>query len=161
MIKSPLSKPPVTVKSEPSPIPVPAFDLGSLVIGNDAVTLNGLLTGGEVTVLDSAHNPIGGGFATGSSNSTHIDPPLTAADVYARQKLCGAPSAEVQGTPSSNLRAPVLVPPICEGAQHVLIRDTVINANVVLRDNDKGEPIGYGGAVPGDLILAVGGNVRL
>jgi hypothetical protein len=52
-----------------------------------------------------------------------------------------------------------VVEPICEGAQYVAIRDTVINATVVVFKNNT--IVGYGGAGQGTVVLGLGGGQRL
>jgi hypothetical protein len=157
-LKSPESDP-VSVKPAPNPVPSPAVDPQSLVVGNDAVVLTNLCCGAEVTVLDNG-TAVGGGYATGSANWCPISSPLLAnSKISAVQDLCVAslPSDEVE--PKGQLRAPVVVGPICEGARFVIIRETTVNANVVLFRG--GQIIGYGGAMPGDLVIGIGGNAHL
>jgi hypothetical protein len=149
-IKSPESNP---VQVKPAPRPVPAPSVGNVVIGNDKVDLYGLLVGAKVKVYDRA-TVVGGGAATGSANWCPIDPPISSASVItATQKLCNITSnPSSPGEITKILKAPTVVGPICDGAHHVVIRNTVINSTVFVTRN--GAIVGYGGAVSGDLILA-------
>lgn len=151
-IKSPESNP---VMVKPAPRPIQAPEVGDVIIGNDTVDLYGLYVGAIVQVYDNG-NSVGGGAATGSANWCPIDPPISNNSVItATQKLCeGNTSIESEpGDVVKVLRAPMVVGPICDGALHVVIRDTVINANVFVTSN--GAIVGYGGAVAGDLILGI------
>lgn len=157
-LKSPESDP-VLVKPAPNPVPSPSVDPNSLVPGNDAVVLANLYCGAGVTVFDHGAS-VGGGYATESANWCSISPPLqTSSMISAVQTLCTAskPSEEVR--PTGKLEAPVVLGPICEGTRFVIVRKTTVNANVVLLCG--GKIIGYGGAVLGDLVLGIGGNVQL
>jgi hypothetical protein len=149
---------PVTVKAAPNPVPAPQVDAASLIPGNDTVTLTGLLVGAGAEIFDGGGSVSKGRVATGGANWFPIDPPLTgSSSITATQELCGnvsPPSDPV--TPKGELPAPVVVGPICDGARFVVIRNTIVNATVVLMRN--GSIVGYGGAVPGDLILALGGG---
>jgi hypothetical protein len=155
---SPMSDP-VAVKPDPQPLPSPTVDTSSLVVDNDAVTLRDLYVGAEVQVLSNGAG-IGGGFATASTNWVPVNPAIQLnAGIKANQELCGPPSPDSpEVKPTSELQAPRVLGPICQGSQYAIIRDTVINANVVLFRN--GAVVGYGGAVPGDLILALGGGAH-
>lgn len=150
----------VTVKAAPVPTPAPAVDAASLIVGNDAVTLTGLLVGAGVEVTDRGAG-VGGGYATGATNWCPIQPPLGAASqVRATQELCGHVSASSgMVKPEGRLPAPTIVGPICAGTQFVIVRDTVVNATVVVLAN--GTPVAYGGAGPGDVVLALGGGASL
>ena len=156
--ESPLSDP-VTVKGAPTPTPPPQVDPNSLYAGNDAVVLTNLLVGAIVTVYDNGV-AVGAGGANASANWCPIDPPLHAGSVVtAVQELCGNPSVPSDpARPEGELTAPVVVAPICRGAQFAVIQGTVINANVVLFRN--GAIAGYGGAVAGELVLALGGGAK-
>lgn len=156
-ITSPVSDP-VVVKPEPNPVQSPVLDPASLIVGNETVTLNNLYVGAGVEVSSNG-TQIGGGFATGPSNWTGINPPLEAgATITAQQKLCALSPVSEPGEPTTDLRAPKVLSPICAGSQYVIIRDTVIGANVVLFRN--GTIVGYAGGVPGDLIMAMGGGAK-
>jgi hypothetical protein len=156
-ITSPVSDA-VVVKPEPNPVQSPVLDPASLIVGNETVTLNNLYVGAEVNVSSNS-TQIGGGFATGPSNWTAINPPLEAgASITAQQKLCAVSPVSESAEPTTDLRAPKVLEPICAGSQYVIIRDTVIGANVVLFRN--GTIVGYAGGVPGDLIMAMGGGAK-
>ena len=147
-IKSPPSDP-VTVKPEPNPLQAPGVDSGSLIVGNDTVTLYNLYTGAEALIADGGSPVSSGWFATGSANWFPISSPLTTGSVItAQQRLCGPASPPSDpGKPTGKLAAPEVLAPICEGQQYALVRDTKINANVMLRRN--GGLGGYSGASPG------------
>jgi hypothetical protein len=152
---------PVIVQSAPSPTPPPRVDPGSLIAGNDVVTLTELLVGAGVEIFDNGSSVLSGWLANASANWFPVSPPLKATSlVTATQELCGNvsnPSDPVP--PAGELTAPVVVGPICEGARFVLVRRTTINATVVVLRN--GSPVAYGGAAPGDVVLALGGNAAL
>lgn len=154
-IKSPLSDP-LTVSSAPSPLPTPSVQKSSLVVGNDAVVVEKLFVGAAIDITDH-HVHIGGGLATASVNKGAVSPRLKAtSSVQAAQELCEKSGFSNPETPSTTLPAPIIVPPVCRGSHYATIRNTIINANVVLFRN--GFPAGYGGAVLGDLVLALGGG---
>jgi hypothetical protein len=156
-IKSPPSDP-VTVKPEPNPLQAPGVDSGSLVVGNDTVTLYNLYTGAEALIADGGSPVSSGWFATGPANWFPISSPLTGSSVItAQQRLCGPaspPSDPVK--PTGDLAAPEVLAPICEGQQYALVRGTKINANVMLLRN--GGNGGYSGAAPGDVPVFLGGG---
>lgn len=151
----------VTVQAAPAPIPTPHPDVNSLIPGNDTVTLTSLLVGAGVQIFDGGAAVSTGWYATGDANYFPISPPLSASSsITAIQELCGkgsAPSDPVH--PQGQLGALIVVGPICAGARFVVVRATTINANVVVMRN--GGIVGYGGAAPGDVILALGGNNSL
>lgn len=151
----------VIVQPAPVPVPVPHPDPNSMIPGNDTVTLTGLLVGAGVEIFDRGISVLAGWYANGSANYFPISQPLLpSSKISATQELCGKISEESDPvSPKGRLEAPVLVGPICARARFVVIRATMINAIVVVMRN--GSIIGYGGAVPGDLILALGGNVSL
>jgi hypothetical protein len=157
--KSPWSEP-VPVMPVPDPMPPPIVDEEALIVGNDAVVLSNLLVGATVRIFDRGKPVSGGAIATAPAGFCGIDPPLRSDSVItATQELCGHLAESDSADPHSELRAPVVVGPICGGSQFVTIRDTVINANVsVFRNN---EIVGYGGALADDLVLGLGGDVHL
>ena len=158
-IKSPMSDP-VSVKPAPHPMPKPEVDPQTLIVGNDAVVLTKLYVGAHVLVYDNGAN-VGGGWVTGGANWCPINPPLTSGSkVPATQELCGdtSPPSDPVG-PLKELKAPKVLAPVCNKSQFVILRDTVINANVVVLRNNQ--PVGYSGAASGDLIVALGGTVQL
>ena len=152
---------PLRVPPEPTPVNPPKLD--PPVVGNDTVTLEDLYVGADVQVTDlTAAGSVGGGLATAGSNWAPVQPPIQSGHDYdARQKLCtpSLPSPGVVAT--AQLAAPLLVSPICPGDRTVVIRGTIINATVVLYRVGSPLPIGIGGAVPGDLQLALGSGFSL
>lgn len=149
---------PATVRPEPSPIPMPTLD--PPVVGNDAVTMRHLFTGAVVRVTDG-RVVVGGGLATGESNWAHIDPAVAStSSIEVTQKLCTTSDPTQPATPVNTLPPLEIVPPICPNTTEVTIRGTVIDAIVVLLLNDT-TVIGYGGAVPGDLVLSIPPGTRL
>jgi hypothetical protein len=151
----------VTANAAPVPTPTPGVDAASLIVGNDTVTLTKLLVGAGARITDRGNVVSSGWYATGPANWFPIDTPLDAAsEIQAVQELCGnvsVPSDVVK--PEGELHRPIVVEPICDGSQFVIVRDTTINANVVVLRN--GNPAAYGGAGPGDVILALGSNATL
>ncbi|SEE40939.1 Transglutaminase-like superfamily protein [Streptomyces sp. 2231.1] len=149
------------VKAAPDPMPSPTVDPNTLIPGNDTVTVQQLLVGSAIEIKDGGALVSSGWLANGSGNLFPINPPLTgSSSITATQELCGRtslPSAPV--TPSGTLQAPTILGPICHGAQYVVVRDTTINANVVILRN--GQTVGYAGAAPGDVVIALGSNIQL
>jgi hypothetical protein len=137
------------VMTDPSPMTVPVLD--PPVIGNDAVTANDLLTGANLQVFNHAAL-IGGGFATGATNWTHVSPKIATGDsISADQTLCSPSKKSPPKGPVSSLTPPTLVGPICPGQSDAIVGGSTINATLVLRRN--GVVSGYGGAAPGDVSL--------
>jgi len=136
---------------DPSPVNPPTLD--KPIVGNDAITLQKLLTGAEIKAFD--HNTaIGDGLATGASNWMSVHPDIAAASsITAEQILCNssAPSSPVAAV--KQIPPPVLLGPICPDQKVVTVRDTTIDATLVLLQN--GKVVGYGGAGPGDVPLDV------
>jgi hypothetical protein len=159
-LKSPSSDP-VTVQPIPLPLPKPGIDGGSLYAGNDAVTLTGLFVGAKITVYDKGTIVASDQYATGGANLCPINAPLSSGSVItATQELCGNVSVPSDpARPTAELPALEVLDPICAGSQFVVIRHSVVNANVVVLRN--GSVVGYGGGVPGDLVLGLGGGVHL
>jgi hypothetical protein len=141
---------PVTVLPEPVPVQPPV--LQQPVVGNDALTLNGLYTGALIQAFDHTTG-IGSGLATGSSNWMKVAPIAAAASITAKQTLChgSVPSNPVQ--PTNRLPAPVLLAPICPHAPYATVRDTTIDATLVLLKN--GADFGNAGAGPGDVPITI------
>lgn len=151
----------VSVKAAPSPTPAPGVHPDSLIVGNDTVTLTSLLVGAGAEIFDQGTSVSAGWYATGPASWFPIDPPLSSgSSITATQELCGNVSAESDPVkPHSRLKAPEVVGPICEGNTFVVVRETIVNATVVVMRN--GSVAGYAGAAPGDLIVALGGNASL
>jgi len=148
---------PMNVQPAPNPMPKPL--LNNWYPGNDAVTLHNLRPGAEIRVT-SGSTPIGGGLATSRANWFRVSPLLTgSSDPRVTQKLCVAGEPSDRVPPSTRLPAPEIVRPVCRGDKYVRVDGTVLNASVVLMRG--GTIIGYGGAVPGRLTLAVGPGVSL
>lgn len=158
-VKGLLSDPAVKVLAAPAPVPAPQVDKASLIVGNDAVTLTGLLVGATAEVFSGGIS-VGRGLATDAANWVPVSPRLTAAPVTATQTLCANTSVpSAPQTPEGTLTAPVAVGPICHGARHVIVRDTILNATVVVLRN--GSPVAYGGAAPGGVVLELGSGQQL
>ncbi len=128
------------------------------IVGNDTVTVNDLYTGALIQARNAAATPptpLGGGYATGSSNWLQLPAPITAAEnVQPFESLCAGDDAE--GSPQkpvSVIAAPVLLGPICPGQTAAMVSNSVLNATLVLRKN--GVVVGYGGAAPGDVPLTI------
>jgi hypothetical protein len=139
------------VNPDPSPITVPSLD--PPVVGNDTITAHHLLTGSEVKAFDHAVG-IGAGYATGETNWMSVAPNISAtSSISAEQVLCGASGQSPPETPVSRLNPPKLVAPICPGQHAVTVRDSTMNATLVLLKN--GVVVGYGGAGPGDVPLDI------
>lgn len=142
--------PAMPVLPEPSPLTAPSLD--APVIGNDAITAHGLFTGS----LLQAFQPglIGSGDSTADSNWMHVTPSIKASPgVTAEQTLCHHSPKSPPVTPTNHIPPPTLVGPICPGQAAAFVRDTTINATLVLLQNNV--VIGYGGAAPGDAPLDI------
>jgi len=158
-IEGPMSDPPVPVKTSPNPPPAPAVIPGSVVPGKDTVDVMALFTGAEVIVRDRGNVVSSGLYATGSANWVPIAPPADpASKIDAAQKLCSPSTFSPTVDPVTELRTPVLVGPICDGQQFVVIRQTMLGANVVVLAN--GGPVGYGGGTGDLLVLGLGRKLR-
>lgn len=139
------------VNPDPTPINPPTLD--KPIVGNDAITLHKLLTGAAVTAANN-NTGIGSGSATGETNWMSVTPNIPAnppPSITAAQALCSpsGPSAPVGAV--KQLPPPLLVGPICPSQNSVTVRNTTINATLVLLQN--GSVVGYGGAAPGDVTL--------
>ena len=156
---SPLSDA-VRVRAAPSPVPPPSVRLSDLIVGNDAVTLDGLLVGAHIEVFDRGVL-VGGGYATSVANWVPINARVEPTSVItATQGLCASVSdPSPPGTPSPELPPPIVLAPICNGQQYVVVRETIVNAGVIIFRN--GNVAGYGGAGGGDVVLALGGGAKL
>jgi hypothetical protein len=131
------------------PIPAPVLD--PPIVNNDAITMHDLLTGAAVEAFDHA-TAIGSGYATGDTNWMHVSPPLTASSsVSAEQSLCSHGPKSTPLTPTTSIPPPELLGPICPGQPAAYVRNSTINATLVLLID--GTVSGYGGAAPGDVPL--------
>ena len=144
----------------PSPPPAPTVDAASLIPGNDVVTLTGLLVGAGVQIFDQGNLVSSGWLATAGANRFPLDKRLSNTPIKATQELCGNVSpASDPVVPAGRLEALQVLGPICVGARFVVIRDSTINATVVVLRN--GQPMTHGGAAPGDIVLQLGQNASL
>jgi hypothetical protein len=139
-----------------SPAPPPEPQVVNAIVGNNTVTLSGLFTGAIVQLFNgSFSSPLNGtSAATTSSNYFVLSAPLTVSDhVLPRQTLC-QPSTGTKSYPTTNsIPPPVLVGPICPASSSVTVRNSTVNAALVLLLN--GVPAGYGGAGLGDVTLNI------
>jgi hypothetical protein len=141
---------PKTVLADPSPMLPPQLD--PPIVGNDALTMHGLYTGASVQAFD-ATSPIGSGLATGSDNWMPVSTIASTASISAQQALCTTSSSSTPQTPVSAIAPPVLLGPICPDQSIVKVRNTTIDATLVLLNN--GVVVGNGGAAPGDALLSI------
>ena len=141
----------VAVKADPSPVDPPSLD--TPIVGNDTITAGGLYNGSVLQAFDHTTS-IGTGVSTASTNWMPVAPPIAASSVIsAKQTLCTS-SAETQPQkPTTSIPAPVLVGPICAGSAAAIVRNSTINATLVLLENNV--VVGYGGAAPGDVPLDI------
>jgi hypothetical protein len=152
-IVSPRSDP-VRVNTDPMPVPPPTVE--PFPVGADAVVLDGLFVGSAVGIFDNG-SPAGSGLSTAGRNRAPLQPAAgSGAHVTATQKLCTASVPSPPQTPSSTLSAPVIVIPVCEGTHLVTLRNTYVNAIVVLFRN--GTIAGMAGGEVGDLVMNLGGG---
>jgi len=139
-----------SVKADP-PIPVPSLD--PPILNNDVVTAHDLLIGSDLQVLNHA-TAIGGGLSTGSDNWVSVAPPIGASSsISASQTLCTKGPSSTPQTPTTKIPTPLLLGPICPKTNAAFVRDSTLNATLVLLRN--GTTVGYGGAAPGDVPLDI------
>ena len=138
----------------PDPFEGPNVEQETVVVGNDSVTINGLYVGALVTVFNGG-TVIGSGFANGARNWVPLALPIEATwSVTATQELCGTSESSDPVTPSTELRAPKIVGPVCDTDTTVRVRGSILNATVLLlRDGDVA---GVAGAQLGDFLMATG-----
>jgi len=138
---------PVAVLADPSPVNFPTFD--TPIIGNDTITAHGLYIGS----LFQAFQPgsIGSALSTATSNWMEVATIKAAPGVTMGQDLCTPSKHSPPVTPTNDIPAPTLVGPICPGQPGAIVRNTTINATLVLMKG--GSVVGYGGAGPGDVPL--------
>ena len=142
--------PDMTVKPEPSPLTAPTLD--TPIIGNDAITAHGLFTGSFLQAFQPG--VIGAGDSTAESNWMHVSPPIKPTPgVSAQQTLCHHSPKSPPVTPTNNIPKPILVGPICPGQAAAFVRNTTIDAVLVLLKNNG--TVGYGGAAPGEVPLDI------
>jgi hypothetical protein len=149
---------PETVQTDPAPITAPTFD--TPVVGNDAITAHGLYVGSDLRAFEPAPTVIGSGYSTAADNWMHVSPSIKSSPaVSAEQDLCSHGSMSPPVTPTTTIPPPTLVGPICPGQPAAIVRDSAINATLVLVKS--GATVGYGGAAPGDapVNLIPGANV--
>jgi len=158
-IVGPMSTPPVPVGTAPNPPPAPGVDKPSVIPGKDTVVLTGLFTGAEAVVRDRGNTVSSGTYATGSDNWVPITPAASAtSQIDAAQNLCARSAFSPTVDPTTNIRTPELVGPICDGQQFVVVRNTMQGANVVVFAN--GAIVGYGGGNGGEIVLGLGRKLR-
>ena len=159
-LEGPTSSPAVKVLPVPSiPLPAATVRQSDLIVGSDVATVDGLLIGAHVLVYDRG-SVVGDGYATSESNwvplTKRVESPSS---VQAIQELCGIKSPALPGvTPIHELPRPVVVSPICAGQQFVIVRNTKVNATVVVTRGS--EIVAYGGTAGGDLILGLSGGKK-
>ncbi|HEY6292890.1 MAG TPA: hypothetical protein VI455_15175, partial [Terriglobia bacterium] len=136
----------VTVLGDP---PAVAPTLDTPIIGNDAITAHGLYIGSLLQAFQPG--PIGSGYSTAETNWMEVATIKSAPAVTAEQDLCSKGPKTPPYTPTNNIPAPTLVGPICPGQAAAIVRNSTINATLVLLKN--GSVVGYGGAAPGDVPL--------
>jgi hypothetical protein len=136
------------VQAQTSPVNEP--NVVSAIVGNDTVTLDKLLTGAIVQVFNGSTLLGGPGAATGDDNWLKLTSPLTAAmTVRPVQTLCQSSTGKKTWPTTKSIPPPVLLGPICPAQGAAFVRDSTINAALVLLIG--GVPAGYGGAALGDV----------
>jgi tyrosinase len=146
--------PALPVQADPASIPEPG--VVSAVKGNTAITLDKLLTGAIVQIFDhNTSTPLNGtSAATGDTNWFLLPKPLSAtAKVLPQQALCQASKGTKTWTPTNSIPAPELLKPICPGQNAAFVRNSTVNAALVLLKS--GSIAGYGGAALGDVPLDI------
>jgi hypothetical protein len=145
-----LDSAPVPVQPEPTPILPPSLD--PPIVNNDAVTAHGLYNGALLQIFDHT-TQIGVGYATASNNWTSVPTINSAMSISATQSLCHHSSQTPPVTPTNTIPPPVLLSPICPLQINALVRNTTIDATLVLSKNNT--VVGYGGAAPGDVPIDI------
>jgi hypothetical protein len=146
--------PSVPEQPEPSPLTAPTLD--PPIVNNDAITAHGLFTGALVEAFDTlSAPPLGSGYATAESNWMHIAPPVKPLphEIWAQQTLCHRSPKSKPTPPTETIPEPLLLGPICPRQSAAFVRNSTINATLVLLKN--GMVVGYGGAAPGDVPIDI------
>lgn len=141
---------------QPAPSPVPEPQVVNAIVGNNAVTLGGLFTGAMVQLFNgSLSSPLNTpSAATTSTNYFLLSAPLTAStQVLPQQTLCQPSTGNKKWPTTKSIPLPTLVGPICPASSSVTVRNSTVNAALVLLLN--GSPAGYGGAGLGDVTLNI------
>ncbi len=146
----------VHVLAAPAPTPKPVVEASSVVVGNDVIVVDSLFTGAGVSVSQTGA-VTGSGLATASRNRVPLGRKLNGDPVTARQSLCTPSDPSLPVTPATSLPAPVIVAPVCRGTHYVAVRNTVVNAVVVIFRN--GAVAGMAGAGLGDVKIALAAGV--
>ena len=142
----------VKVQADPVPVPVPVLD--TPIVGNDAITAHALDIGSLLQAFDHVTTAIGSGLSTAETNWMEVAPAISSSSlISARQGLCTASSQSPPQKPTTTIPPPVLVGPICPHDSDAVVRNSTINATLVLLMN--GAIVGYGGAGPGDVPLDI------
>ena len=143
------------VNPDPSPFPAPNIDPPAIA-NNNAVYVAGVFTGAIIPVFQGPQIGDGAAVASGTAIS-NVTPPVQpeppAPPVTALQELCTPSPLSPPSTPVTQLPPPKLVSPICVDQPAAIVRDSTINAILVLVKN--GAVAGYGGAAPGDAPLDI------
>jgi hypothetical protein len=138
------------VLADPSAILAPQLD--PPIVGNDAITLHSLYIGADVQILNFAAG-IGAGLANAADNWFPVTPIPASGSITATQGLCSTSPPSTPQTPVNTIPEPQLLAPICPNQPYASVRGSTIDATLVLFKN--GIIVGYGGAAPGDVPLAI------
>jgi hypothetical protein len=155
-VSSVFSSPGVPVQPEPNPFNPPTLD--PPIIDNSTVTEHGLFPGAFFQAIDNdgaTHTAVGSAYATTPDNWINISPhvrPLPH-EISAEQTLCQSSGPSTPVPPTTTIPPVELLKPICPGASAAYVRNSTINATLVLLKN--GVIVGYGGAAPGDVPLDI------
>jgi len=121
------------------------------IVGNDSVTLDDLYIGALLKTYDHVSLE-STALAIASSGWVGLNHPVKASsDIRAEQTLCTGCGKSKPVPTTTTLPPIVLVNPICEGQPAAYVKNSTINATLVLLDGTT--PIGYGGAAPGEVPL--------
>ena len=136
------------VQGQPTPVTQP--DVVTAIPGSDVATLDKLFTGAIVQMFDSGTPLNGTSAATGSENWFQLTKPLTKTTVITpKQTLCQPSTGTKTWKTTNSIPPPVLLGPICPGQAAAFVRNSTINAALVLLKGTT--PEGYGGAGTGDV----------
>ncbi|MBV8066983.1 MAG: hypothetical protein JO113_03320, partial [Candidatus Eremiobacteraeota bacterium] len=147
------SSTPAPVLPDPNPMLAPTLD--PPIVGNNTVTAHGLYNGALLQVFDHGSTLLGQGYATGADNWQMVTPITPAMLITARQGFCSdiSPPQTQPMVPVNSIPAPTLLEPICPNQPNAVVRNSTINATLVLLRN--GGVAGYGGAAPGDVPIDI------
>ena len=153
-VRSPVSAPPLSVKSAPNPPPTLSID--SYIPGTEQLVVRNLLVGAQIQ-LNYGNTSIPDGLANAAANAVDVPPaPRPPTLITATQTLCSSSLPSAPAVAMNKPTTPILGSPICPGSHYVMVDRTTPGLHVVLLRN--GSSIGHVGGTLGTLKLPVGGG---